>query len=566
LIQVGKARKMHPEMWRPGMQNYRFRAHNPNSRDQTRFRSKLETIHILMAGITAIILFVFGLENFSREIEKISGERFRKSLGSATRIPIVGVLIGALVTGLIQSSSATSVITIGLVNAGVLSFKNSVGIIFGSNIGTTITAQLVAFKLTAFAPVIIILGFVLSLLRTRYSVFGKAIFYFGFVFFSLNLISASLQPLQHNAEFVDMLTRPQNPVYAILIGCLFTALVQSSSVTTGLAIIFTQQGILGLENAVPLIMGANIGTTATALIAMFNMDAAAKKTALSHFLFNIGGVLIFLPLLLLFGHRLGEVAMDPAVALANIHLVFNLATSLIFIVLIGPFTRLVDMLLGEGKMDFERLQLPVFDENREFGAIRESLERESGALLAFLQENYNLVTLSIETNYPGIAEAAGKRIDYIAFLKKEYMGYFSRVVSQVHDEQESQELIHRINQFDYLFQIHDSINDLFSTRKAMSEHYIELRSDILLLIREMSNQTLVLFDRLRESAGSEDSQDVKQAAREMQSHLDEANRKLLSLMADPERRDAGAMTNFVTYSQRLKDKLVNYSKTRVKPS
>ena len=524
----------------------------------------MENIHILMAGVTAIILFVFGLENFSREIEKISGERFRKSLAHATRIPIVGVMIGALVTALIQSSSATSVITIGLVNAGVLSFKNSVGIIFGSNIGTTITAQLVAFKLTAYAPLIIILGFGLSLLRTRYSVFGKAVFYFGFVFFTLNLISASLQPLQYNSDFVDLLTQPQNPIYAILIGCLFTALIQSSSVTTGLAIIFAQQGLLGLENAVPLIMGANIGTTATALIAVFNMDAAAKKTALSHFLFNIGGVLIFLPLLLLFGSRLRELTMDPAVALANIHLIFNLVTSLIFIALIGPFTRLIDMLLGEGKMDFERLDLPVFDESLDFDAIRESLEKESTALLAFLQENYNLVTLSIETNYPGIAEAAGKRIDYIAFLKKEYMGYFSRVVTQVHDEEDSKQLIRLINRFDYLFQMHDSINDLFGTRKIMSEHYIELKSDILLLIREMSNQTLVLFDRLRDSNGAEQVQAAKQAAREMQEHLDEANRKLLSLMADPERRDAGAMTNFVTYSQRLKDKLVNYAKMKQK--
>jgi phosphate:Na+ symporter len=313
----------------------------------------MEDIHILMAGLTAIILFVFGLENFSREIEKISGERFRRSLGRATRIPIVGVLIGALVTAVIQSSSATSVITISLVNAGVLSFKSSVGIIFGSNIGTTITAQLVAFKLTAFAPAFIILGFVLSLVRNRYSVFGRAIFYFGFVFFSLNLISTSLQPLQNNTALIELLTQPQNPLYAILFGCLFTAVVQSSSVTTGLAIIFTQQGLLGLENAIPLIMGANIGTTATAMIAMFNMDAAAKKTAMSHFLFNVGGVLIFLPVLFAFGDRLNTLTVAPAIALANIHLVFNIVTSIIFILFIGPFTRLVDMLLGEGKMDFD---------------------------------------------------------------------------------------------------------------------------------------------------------------------------------------------------------------------
>ena len=217
----------------------------------------------MMAGITAIVLFVFGLENFSKEIEKISGERFRKLIGNATKLPIFGVLIGAIVTAFIQSSSATSVITISLVNAGVLSFKSSVGIIFGSNIGTTITAQLVAFKLTSFAPLFIIFGFILSVVRSRYSIFGKTIFYFGFVFFSLNLISSSLQPLQNNEALIELLTRPQNPFYAILFGCVFTAIVQSSSVTTGLAIIFTQQGLLGLENAVPLIMGANIGTSSS---------------------------------------------------------------------------------------------------------------------------------------------------------------------------------------------------------------------------------------------------------------------------------------------------------------
>lgn len=181
-----------------------------------------------MTAVTAIILFVFGLENFSREIQHISGEKFRKSLAKATRLPVVGVVLGAAVTAIIQSSSATSVITIGLVNAGVLSFKNSVGIIFGSNIGTTITAQLVAFKLTTFAPVFIILGFVLSLVRSRYSIFGKAVFYFGFVSFSLNLIAASLEPLQQNEALISLLTQPQNPLSAILFGCLFTAAVQSS--------------------------------------------------------------------------------------------------------------------------------------------------------------------------------------------------------------------------------------------------------------------------------------------------------------------------------------------------
>ena len=522
----------------------------------------MENIHILMAGITAVILFVFGLENFSREIEKISGERFRKSLSHATNIPVIGVLIGAVVTGIVQSSSATSVITISLVNAGVLSFKNSVGVIFGSNIGTTITAQLVAFKLTAFAPVFIILGFVLSLTRSRYSVFGRAIFYFGFVFFSLNLISSSLQPLQNNTTLINLLTQPQNPGYALLFGCIFTAAVQSSSVTTGLAIIFTQQGILGLENAVPLIMGANIGTTATALIAMFNMDIAAKKTALSHFLFNVGGVMIFLPVLLIFGDRLSSLTIAPAIALANIHLLFNVATSVVFLLLIGPFTRAIDLLLGEGKMDFERLKIPSLDKSLDFSTIRADLEKESDELLAFLQENYNIVTLSIETNYRGIFDAAGKRIEYIDFLKNEYMAYFSKVVSQLQNEEESKELIRIINQFDYLFQVHDSINDLYNTKKVMSEQYVELRSDILLLVREMSSRTLILFDNLKKGFGKDAMSEIMHSAEDVQQHLDATNKRLLPLLSDPGRRDAGAITNFVTYSQRLKDKLINYSKVK----
>lgn len=519
----------------------------------------MQHFQIIMAGLTAVILFVFGLQHFSQEVEKISGERFRKSLAKATRLPVVGVLLGATITAIIQSSSATSVITIGLVNAGVLSFKNSVGIIFGSNIGTTITAQLVAFKLTAFAPVFIIVGFLLSMVHSRYSFIGKSVFFFGFIFFSLNLISSSLAPLQNDPGFTELLIQPQNPLLAILVGCLVTAMLQSSSVTTGLAIIFTQQGLLGLENAVPLIMGANIGTTATAMIAMFNMDIAAKKTALSHFLFNVGGVVIFAPLLFIFGHRLSEIEMEPAVALANIHLVFNIATSLIFVVLIGPFTRLVDAMLGEGKMDFERIPLPKFKEETEFDTVREELRDGLSDLLAFLQENYSLVTLSIETNYRGVYEAAAKRIEYINFVKKEFLGYFSRIVQSVKAEEEFRQFIKLTNQYDYLFQIHDSIDDLFTAKKVMNENYIELKSDILRLVRELSGQTLDLFDETRSLLAGDSGIDVSQQSNELRELLDKANRDLLALSGDPNRKDAGALSNFVTYSRRLRDKLLNFA-------
>ena len=510
-----------------------------------------------MAGLTAIILFVFGLENFSAEIERISGDKFKSFIARATRLPVIGVVIGALVTALIQSSSATSVIAVSLVNGGVLSFQNSVGIIFGANIGSTITAQLVAFKLTAFAPVMIIVGFALSFVRSRISIFGKSCFFFGFVFFSLNLISTSLGPLQDEPALIDYLTRPQNILFTILAGCVFTAVVQSSAVTTGLAIIFTQQGLLSLDNAVPLIIGANIGTTVTALVAMVNMDFAAKKTAFSHLLFNVGGVLLALPFLIAFGERLNNFDADPGVVLANVHLAFNLITTLIFLAFIKPFTRMVDRIFGEEKVEFERLVIPAYDDETAYETVRSDLQRNRDDLLDFLRETYSMVSLSIESGYRSIFDTAAKRVEYISFLEKEYVAYFSKAVTTVGDEEESRGLLELNTQFDYLFQIYDSIDDIFNTKRALTTSYVELGGDILLMVREVSNQTLGLFDDISRSLLKGRPFDVSEHSLEIRILMDTVDGDMLRLLAQSDRPDAGAMSNFVSYSRRLQDKLMN---------
>ena len=519
----------------------------------------MEYFQVLLAGLTAIILFVFGLDHFTAEIERISGERLRKFLATATRIPVIGVLLGALVTAAIQSSSATSVIAVSLVNSGVLSFQNSVAIIFGANIGSTVTAQLVAFKLTAFAPAVVILGFVLSMTRSRFSVFGKSIFYFGFVFFSLNLISAALGPLQDEPALVDYLVQPQNVLLAILAGCLFTALVQSSAVTTGLAIIFAQQGLISLENAIPLVMGANIGTTVTALIAIVNMDSAAKKTAISHLLFNVGGVLIALPFLIAFGGMLTEIDMAPEIMLANVHLAFNVVTTIIFLAMIKPFTRLVDKLISEDRGDFQRLAAPAYPEQVPYEVIRNDLRLRRNDLLAFLRETYSLVSLSIESGYRSIADTAAKRLEHIANLEKEYVYFFSTAVTSVEHEDESVDLILMNTQFDYLFQVYDSIDDIFNVKQALSSNYIELQGDVLLIVRGVSTHTLTLFDEIQGSLVDSRRVNAAEKAREARVFLDQVNGDLLRLLARSDRRDAGTLSNLVTYSRRLQDKLVNLS-------
>ena len=520
----------------------------------------MKDFHIIIAAVTSIILFVFGLENFSKEIQKITGEKFRKFLANATKLPIIGLIIGAIVTAIIQSSSATSVIAISLVNAGVLSFKNSIGIIFGANLGTTVTAQLVAFKLTAFAPAFIILGFLLSFIRSKYSIFAKSLFYFGFVFFTLNLISSTLAPLQEDARLISFLTEPQNVFVGVLIGGFITAIVQSSSVTTGLAIIFTQQGLMSLDNAIPILMGANIGTTATALISIISMDIAAKKTAMAHFLFNLGGVILFLPLISFMGKSLPLFSTDPAIALANFHLIFNLVSSLIFLVLSKPFSSVIDKMMGEGKMDFERIDLSNLKLESEFSLIANDLKENMKKSYAFIQETYNLVTLSIETNYKGVYEASKKRIEYFEHLRSEFLSFFSSFIGECENEDEIASLVEEMTKYEYLFQIHDSIKDITNIKLTLDENYIELKSDLILIIRDISSETLSLFQQVAENDFEEESvKELKRKVSEFQAELVKHNKSILRIMSGPERKDAVAILHLITYSQRLKDKLVHYN-------
>lgn len=519
----------------------------------------MKDLHVLLAALTSVILFVFGLDSFTKEIQKISGERFRKFLARSTRYPVIGVFIGAILTALIQSSSATSVIAISLVNAGVLSFKNSVGVIFGSNIGTTITAQLLAFELTSFAPFFIIIGYLLNFFRSKFSIFSKSLFYFGFVFFALNLISSSLAPLQSDQRVLDILMTPHNTLYSLLIGVVITALVHSSAVTTGLAIIFTQQGLMSLDNAIPILMGANIGTTVTALIAIINMDTAAKKTALAHLLFNIGGVMIFYPLILFWKDSFYSISDHPAQVLANFHLVFNLVTTIVFVVILKPFVKIIESIMGDGRLDFDRIDLSFTESNHSFKDTEDILKKDIYKAFNFVKENYNLVTLSIETNYKGIYEVTKKRLDYTDYLRSELIGYFSRSMVQLQSKEDTSSFIKVMNAYEYIFQIHDSIKDISRVKDAIDTQYIDLHPDLISMIRSLSSSSLRLFEVVSVNDGTQGAYEtVKKEASAFQSDLDHYNKEILVKMSESGRGDAWSIMHLITYSQRLKDKLVHY--------
>lgn len=302
---------------------------------------------LLFAVIPAVILFLYGIDNFSEEVRHVAGERFRSILQKATKTSLRGALAGAAVTAIVQSSTATTVIAVGLVNAGAISFLGSLGLIIGANIGTTLTAQLVAFKLTAFAPVLVVLGFAASLIRGPYRAFGKPIFYFGLVFYSLNLISSIVAPLQGDADVLSLLSMTDNILIAIMIGFVITNIFQSSSVTAGLIVVMAQSDLITAVQAIPVILGANIGTSTTGLIVSLRMNQAAKRTAVAQFLFNFLGVLLFLPFIGDFSLLIENMGGTVAQQVANAHLIFNCISAIVFLLAIKPFSSLIMHLLPQ---------------------------------------------------------------------------------------------------------------------------------------------------------------------------------------------------------------------------
>jgi phosphate:Na+ symporter len=223
-------------------------------------------------------------------------------------------------------------------------------VIIGSNIGTTITAQLVAFEVFSFGPVFILVGFVLDLVGRRYRFLGKPIFYFGLVFFSLNLLSTALATFQNDPAIVALLAEFSTPLLALLAGLLFTVLVQSSSVTTGIVVVLSLNGLITLEHAIFLLFGANIGSTTTSLLGSSRMGLFARRSAVAHLIFNVGGVLLILPFFNLFVSLVVTIGGSEAQQVANAHLLFNLINAVIFLVLINQFQLLVTRVVpGEEK-------------------------------------------------------------------------------------------------------------------------------------------------------------------------------------------------------------------------
>ncbi|AFM11298.1 Na/Pi symporter [Turneriella parva] len=315
-------------------------------------------IFFLVLGLFGgMAIFLFGMDVSSEGLQKAAGDKMRVILGKLTNTPVMGVLVGTVTTAAIQSSTATTVMVIGFVSSTLMTLKQAIGVIFGCNIGTTVTVQLIAFNINEYAPLLIALGFFVSVIfgaKSQALKFGgEIIFGFGLIFFGMGLMSEAMSPMRSVPAFTNLLASfGENPFLGLLVATVFTGLIHSSGAAIGISIALATQGILTLKAAIVIAFGANIGTTVTAMIGSMKANRDGKRVALIHFIFNTVGVLVFMPFIGQFTELMKYLSdkMEPgniSRAIANSHMFFNGINTIIFLPFVGLLEKAVRAIIKD---------------------------------------------------------------------------------------------------------------------------------------------------------------------------------------------------------------------------
>lgn len=330
-----------------------------------------ETMKVILGLVGGLAIFIYGMNMMSECLQKAAGEKMKSILSMLTKNPVLGVLAGALTTAVLQSSSATTVMAIGFVSAGLMSLPQAISIILGANIGTTMTAQIIAFKISDYIYLFIFVGFIIAFISKKEKVknIGQTIFAFGLLFLGIETMGSVMKPLASSAFFVDLIGKVSTiPVLGVGVGALMTLVVQSSSATIAVLKNFASQAgpdgvssIIGLTGAIPILLGDNIGTTITAVIASIGQPKDARRTAFAHCVFNISGAILFLFLvkpyaaLIQYISPKGNEVDVISRQIANAHTGFNLTMTLIWIPLIPIMVKIVMWLVPDKKNEEQKL-------------------------------------------------------------------------------------------------------------------------------------------------------------------------------------------------------------------
>ena len=408
-----------------------------------------ENVKVIFGLIGGLALFLYGMNSMSDALQKAAGEKMKKILGFLTKNPVMGALAGALVTAVLQSSSATTVMVIGFVSAGLMSLPQAISVIFGANIGTTMTAQLMAFKISNYIYPIIFIGFMLNFVGKKEKVknVGMVIFSFGLLFEGIEIMGSVMKPLASSPIFTDLMGKVSSiPVLGVLLGAVMTLVVQSSSATIAVLQNFASQAgpdgvtsVIGIAGAIPILLGDNIGTTITALLASIGQSKNAKRTAIAHSIFNISGSFVFVWLIPWFakfvqyispkGNEVDVISRQ----IANAHTTFNVVCTLVWLPLIPLMVKIVTTIISGEDKKFKTAYEPKYLDDK-------MIDQPVAAMYLVSQELENLAGFAV-TMLAQLKEAvsAGKtsaaydkfkeKLDVVQHLHEDVTEYITRLFS-----------------------------------------------------------------------------------------------------------------------------------------
>lgn len=464
----------------------------------------------VLALLGGLALFLYGMQMMSTGLEAAAGNRMKSILEKLTSNRVKGVLVGAAITAVIQSSSATTVMVVGFVNSGLMTLKQAVWVIMGANIGTTITGQLIALDIGAIAPLFAIagVGAIMFIKSEKVHHISSIFAGLGILFMGMDMMGAAMSPLKESEAFISLMTKFDNPLLGILVGALFTAVIQSSSASVGILQALASTGMIPLSSAVFVLFGQNIGTCITAVLASIGMKVNAKRTTVIHLLFNIIGAVLFTVICLVTPYVTWIEAMtpgDPVAQIANAHTVFNIVTTLLLLPFGTHMANIAVRILPDSKKaDNEDLRLKYirpFESSYAIGhsavavsQVRDEVNRMRDMVAKNISDSFDSLVQYDEK----LRKKVSEREEYIDFLNKGISEYIVSLMASEMNMSDSRKINGYYAIISNLERIGDHAVNLAEYGDDMRKWEIDFSDTVKEELNEMKAQCIAALDNLKE--------------------------------------------------------------------
>lgn len=475
--------------------------------------SSINWLEMTLQLLGGLALFLFGLDLLIKGLLAIAGDRMKNWLGQLTTNRIAGAFSGAAITAVIQSSSITTVLVVGFVSAGLISLSQAASVIMGANLGTTITAQIVAFKVYNLALLMVFTGFVIQFVsETNYKKnIGHFILGLGLLFIGMNLMGEGMSPLRDYQPFLKTIQELNHPLYGILVGIIFTALIQSSSATIGIVIVMANQGFLTLPTGIALSMGADIGTCVTAILASIGQSRDAIRAAIVHVLFNVSGVLIWLPFIGVLAaiatyvtpipegiDAMTSLAANTPREIANANTLFKLSALLLFLPLLGGFIWLIYKLVPILKEETQQTMEPKFLDDNFVQTPLMAFDAVKMELNVFREKLNLLFQHFFDNRYPVELRALKFEEKQLAKIKAYHhliLLYVSKISQSDFDEKQQQQYIELVSIINILESVLETVeNGILNARHQMFEYQLKISPTMQELLGDIYKEVTKSLD------------------------------------------------------------------------